>query len=382
MIRISRYQMFSSIVLFQFGTTIIFGFASAAGRDAWIASFGSTLTGMLLIGLYSMIQRLQPEFSLVEWFSNQFGSWLGTPIAWMYPLIFIYDAGRVLADLRFLIPQTILPNTPSWVILISFMLVVLYVLFSGIEVICRLAGVLLPIIMIIFMIELVLLLVSKSVHPSYLTPILGEGVGRVWNAVWTLGMTQTYGESIEFFVFWVLVNERRNMTAVNMWAALIAGSVIAVFELLAIMGMGEELFVRNNFPTFVLLKLVSVGGFLENLDALGVMYFMITTFFKASLHLLAAIYCIQKLTRIKKQSWIILTASALSMYLGMSMAESFPEHVKAGLVMLPLYVWVPLFIVFPILLLIVSWIRKASRGSGPGASTQPDKVIQRGSEPS
>ena len=34
MIMISPYQLFSLMVLYQFGTTVIFGFASGAGRDA------------------------------------------------------------------------------------------------------------------------------------------------------------------------------------------------------------------------------------------------------------------------------------------------------------------------------------------------------------
>ncbi|HEX2927760.1 MAG TPA: GerAB/ArcD/ProY family transporter, partial [Ruminiclostridium sp.] len=78
--RISGYQLFVLTLSFQIGTTIIFGFASSAGRDCWIASLLSAGAGVLLILMYIAIYRLNPGLTLVEWFPAQFGKILGTPI--------------------------------------------------------------------------------------------------------------------------------------------------------------------------------------------------------------------------------------------------------------------------------------------------------------
>jgi spore germination protein KB len=112
MIAISPYQLFSLIVLFQFGTTVIFGFASGAGRDAWISTSVSSLLGALLIAGYATITKLNGYISLVGCFRKRFGRWVGTPLAWLYPLLFIYELARGISDLKFLVPLTLLPKRP------------------------------------------------------------------------------------------------------------------------------------------------------------------------------------------------------------------------------------------------------------------------------
>ncbi|WP_157382163.1 GerAB/ArcD/ProY family transporter [Schinkia azotoformans] len=45
--QISLYQLFVLTVFFQIGTTIIYGFGAAAGRDAWIVTILSFLLDFL-----------------------------------------------------------------------------------------------------------------------------------------------------------------------------------------------------------------------------------------------------------------------------------------------------------------------------------------------
>lgn len=94
MVRISSYQLFTITFLYQLGTTIIFGFAAGTGRDAWIVTILSSIAGMIIISMYLALMNMNPGLTLVEWFPKQFGKWIGIPIAWLYPLSFLFDAGR------------------------------------------------------------------------------------------------------------------------------------------------------------------------------------------------------------------------------------------------------------------------------------------------
>jgi spore germination protein KB len=96
------------MVMFKLGTTIIFGYGSSAGRDAWISSAISALLGGALIACFAAIAKLNKFTPLVEWFKSCFGIWLGTILAWLYPLFFIYTAERVICDIRFLLPLAII----------------------------------------------------------------------------------------------------------------------------------------------------------------------------------------------------------------------------------------------------------------------------------
>lgn len=173
--RISISQIFLLTLVFQIGSSVIFGFASEAGSDAWLSTLICTGIGTCLVIMYLILMRLHPGLSLVEWFPAQFGQWLGIPIAWFYMLHFLYNAGRTLGDIKDLIPTTILPGTPNWFILGVFMIAIAYALYSGIEVLARLAELILPVILVLFLVEIILIFSSDITDIKHLQPVLGEG---------------------------------------------------------------------------------------------------------------------------------------------------------------------------------------------------------------
>jgi spore germination protein KB len=301
---------------------------------------------------------MNPGLTLVEWYPRQFGRWLGTPIAWMYPLLFIYDAGRALGDLRDLIPTTILPTTPSGVILTIFMAVVAYGLFCGIETIGRLGEVWLPALILLFILELIFIFSSEITHIETLQPVAGQGWRRIWNSVWPLGITQTFGETLGLAMIWPLVKQPEKIMKTTIAATLIVGFFIALLDMVAIAVLGEATFSRSIYPLYVLIQQINIANFLQNLDALGVMYFLTTSFFKISIHLFTAIYAIQKLTKVENCRVFIVPVVVIVLYLGMKMASSVIDHIEAGLKVLPYNLWIPLFLVLPVMLFIVTWIRQ------------------------
>ncbi|WP_433942974.1 GerAB/ArcD/ProY family transporter [Paenibacillus sp. SN-8-1] len=361
--QISRYQMFALLVLFQLGTTIIFGFAAEAGRDAWLVSIICTCLGALVVLFYLLIYRMTGGLMLVEWFPYVFGKWLGTPLSWLYPLLFVYNAARIISDIRFLFPVTILHGTPDWVIAVTFLLVVLYGLFSGIEVVSRLAGFLPPVILVFLILEIILLWGSGSLDITNSVPIVGEGWGRVWDAVWPLGLMQTYGESIEFALFWAYVSKKDKLLGSTLGGTMLAGICITIMDFIAVAGMGEGVFQRMMYPAFALLKLSSLSNFLENLDALGVMYLMVTAFIKMSLHLFAATICIRQLAVVKKQGGVIVIVTLVAFLMSLSMVVSFTEHLQVAKNVLPSQLWVPLFVVLPGAAFVGVLIKKWRRGT-------------------
>ncbi|MGG6309409.1 GerAB/ArcD/ProY family transporter [Paenibacillus macerans] len=350
MVKISFYQLFAITTMFQLGTTLIFAFGGSAGRDAWIAALMSTGLGAVLLGGYTLLQKLHPGQTLIEWFPSEFGRWIGVPLAWLYPLVWLYDMGRGVADLKFLLPATILPGTPAWIMVGCFLILILYFLFSGIEVICRMGGVIFPILLALFLIEIVLLLISGTHHFSYIEPVLGEGWGRVWEAVWPLAM------------IWILLGTPKKLLSTNISATLTAGIIISLFDMLAIIVLGEHIFVREYFPLIQTLKQASLAEFVENLDVLFVIYLFLSTFFKMTLHMYMSVVAVRQLTRNRDSKWLMVFLTGLTFFVGMTMAKNMPEHTTIAFRQLPNFIWLPLFIiVLPVLLLLVSLIRKLVR---------------------
>lgn len=356
--RISNYQLFVLVILYEVGSTVIFGFTSSAGRTAWIPVLISALIGILINVVYFRIYKMNPGLTVVEWYPAQFGKWIGIPIAWIYTLEFMYDAGRGMGDLEILVPNTLLPRTPIWIIELIFILVLSYGLFSGIEAIARLGEIFLPIILFLYMLEVVLLFSSDIINVQYIKPLLGKGWKVIFNAVWPLGITQTFGQTLEFTMIWPLVKDQNKILKTTILATVFSGFFIASLNILAIISLGESTFSRSLFPLYELIRLINVGEFIENLDAINVLYFLTTAFFKLYIHLFCALRGLKLLTHSKNNTKLIIIIVSIVFFLGMNMAESTSEHLTVGVEIVPYNLWLPLFYILPIILFIVSSIRR------------------------
>jgi len=359
---ISGYQLFVLTFLFQTGTTIVFGFASSAGRDAWIASLISTILALFIIILYTTLMRMHPGLTLVEWFPAQFGRWLGLPISWLYPILFLFDAGRTLSDLKYLIPSTILPNTPPLVSVVVFVIVVVYGLFKGIGNIARLGEILFPLILILFGVEVIFLFSSDILHIKYLQPMLKEGWEPIWEAVFPHGVLHGFGETLTFAMIWTMTKHPERVMKITIYSVILCGIILTIADILAIMVFDEGIFKHSIYPLYSLMGIVNVGGFINNLHPVGILYFSTTIFFKAVIQIFVAIRAIQQLTHMKDHRVLILPAAIILIFEVMRLSSNVSEHISVidQKIFAP-YVWIPLYVFLPSILLIVAWIKKAVR---------------------
>lgn len=359
--KISAYQLFTITFIFQLGTTIIFGFGGTAGRDAWIGQLISCALGLILILVYTTLMRLNPGLSLVQWFPAQFGRWIGTPIAFLYPLMFLYIAGRIIADIRDMVSTAILNNTPLLLITGIFVIIIAYCLYGGVQIIARLGEIFLPIVIIIFSIEIILLFSSGIMHIRHIQPIMEDGWGPIWNVVYPAGITQSFGESLTLAMFWPQAKNPSKVMKITILSALLSGIMVVCLDLFAISVFGG-VFSRFLYPLYTLLSLISVGNFIENLQMFGVLYFLMTALLKTSIYMFAALKGIQQLTHMKSYRSLIIPSCLISLILGMTMAQNITEHIYYHhfKILVP-YVWVPLLLVLPAILLIVTWFRQLKK---------------------
>ncbi|WP_178022254.1 endospore germination permease [uncultured Paenibacillus sp.] len=359
--KISGYQLFALTFIFQLGTTIIYGFGGVAGHDAWIGSLAALLFGLCMISVFTALRRMNPGLTLVEWFPAQLGRWIGTPIAFLYPLLYLYLTGRIIADIRDMVSTTLLPGTPLIVITGVFACIVAYCCYGGIELLARMGEFILPIVILMFLTETVLLVGSSVLHLHHVQPVLDKGWESIWKVVYPGGITQTYGETITLAMFWPDVKNQGKITKITMLATLLSGFLIAAFDFLAALVYGD-LYSRFLYPLYTLLSVISVGNFIENLQMFGVLYFFATALLKSALNLLTALQGIQILTKAQDYRMMIIPAAILVLVLGLTMSENIAEHIYLHhfKILVP-YIWFPMVVVLPIILLLVTWIRTALR---------------------
>ena len=356
--KISLYQLFVITYIYQLGTTVIFGFGARANKDAWIAQLVSMCIGVLVILIYTTLMRMNPGLTLVQWFPAQFGRWIGTPIAFLYPLLYLYHVGRGLADIRDIVSTTILFNTPLLIIEGVFIMFIAYCVYGGIEVISRLGEIIFPLLLVMFFIQVTFLFSSGVMHINNLRPVLENGWTPIGKTVLPEGITQPFGESIIFAMFWTNTNHPEKIMKITILSIILSGVMLTCWNIMAIAVFGN-LFPHFLYPLYTLLGMISIGNFIENLQILGILYFFATSLIKLVVNMLGALKGFEQLTRMTDYRVLIIPASIITLILGMTMSKNITEHLYYDhMKILVPYIWVPMFLILPAILLIVTWFRQ------------------------
>ncbi|MFB6468976.1 endospore germination permease [Cytobacillus sp. Hz8] len=356
--KISSYQLFVITFIFQLGTTVIFGFGGSAGKDAWIGQLVSMCLGLIVILLYTTLMKMNPGKTLVEWFPAQFGRFIGIPISFLYSLLFLYHVGRGLADIRDMISTTILFNTPFLIIEGVFIIIIAYCVYGGIELVARLGEMIFPLVLVMFCIQAIFLYLTGVLHINNLLPVLENGWKPIWNVAFPGGITEPFGEAIVFCMFWPDTNRPEKIVKVTILATLLSGMMITFWDMLAIAVFGS-MFSHFLYPLYTLLGMISIGDFIENLQIFGILYLFMTAIIKILINMLGALKGFQQLFHLKNNRALIIPSSIIALILGMTMSKNISEHVYfTHMKILVPYIWFPMFIILPAILLIVTWFRQ------------------------
>ncbi|MNI71882.1 Spore germination protein [compost metagenome] len=153
-----------------------------------------------------------------------------------------------------------------------------------------------------------------------------------------------------------------------MFATVLASLFFLISDLLAITTFGDSFFKRSVYPLYSLTSMVNITGFITNINPFVVVYFISTAFFKLYIKMYAALYGIQILLKMNSIRPLIIPAAVVILIIGFTISENVTYHIYilAVKIITP-YVWVPLFLVIPAALLVVTWIRQRMGGNTKSA---------------
>ncbi len=358
MIRISKHQLFCLIILFEIGSTTLFALGIDAKQDAWIAILFAMLCGLVLLCIYTELQKHFPGKNFAEIIITLLGKVLGGPLVLLYALYFIYVSTRNLRDFGELIVTTFLPGTPQIVVLIIFMLTVFYILFLGFEVLSRTSEIMLPVVLLFIIGAYVMISISGQVNLRELTPVLASGLKPVLNTAFPLVVTFPFGEMVVFLMYWCYADSKQAIRRTSFLAVGISGLLLIVSVIIIISVLGVNYASTATIPFLEVVKLINIGDILTNLDAIGIMVIFIGGLFKMTLFFYGGVLALTTLFKIKDKRWMILPAGIFTIWLSIVFEPNYPYHVWLGLKLTTKYIHIPFQIIMPILLLIIGWLKK------------------------
>lgn len=355
--KISAAQLFVLIVLFELSSSLLIFPGQSAEQDAWIAILFGTVGGLALFMMHHFFYQVNPDASPYKTLMNIFGKPVGWSMTFIYIVYYCYIAARVLRDFGEMLLTTAYPNTPIIFANGLLIAVCIFTVRKGIEVLARSGELLFGIMFWLAVTGLILIVSSGLIKPKELLPILGNGPGPMFHAVFTQTLYFPFGEIIAFTLILPYLKEKKLAKKAGLLGIAISGLILAFNVALNISVLGVDLNMRSRFPLLSTIQTIQVAEFLVRLDVFFMLVLVIGVFFKMSIFMYAVTEGVTVLFKLKNPSKVVHVIGIIILILSVSIASNISEHVKEGIEFVPLYVHLPMQVILPAFICIVTYVK-------------------------
>ncbi|MEC1892883.1 GerAB/ArcD/ProY family transporter [Cytobacillus firmus] len=362
---ISLSQLLTLLINFLLGSAIVVGVGGDAKKDAWIAIAAAILIGFgIMLFYYFLISRV-PGNNFFELMEFGFKRPLAIIFSITYVVYFLYLACRVVRDFGELIASAILPSTPIEIISLTICLLMAYILYLGLEVLGRTSEIFTPYLFGFLFLLTILLFASGNANLNEIKPVLGDGVKPVLKALFPTLIVFPFGELIAFTLILPVVTNFKYCLRVSLLGVAIAGALLLFAMFLMIVTLGADALLRSNFPMLSSAREVSIGNFIERIDALVVFIMMLGILVKGSVFMFAGLKGLEYTFRLPYRYFSLPVAMIVSAY-SVLISVNFGDHWQEGLEMVPYCLHLPMQFGLPSLLLIAVLWKRRKKKAKPG----------------
>ncbi|MFC4776932.1 endospore germination permease [Paenibacillus sp. GCM10023252] len=261
--------------------------AMLAKQDAWMSAIGASLIGGAVAYMATRLSLLHPEQSFIQYTRTLLGGWAGSALSLLYLLYWLVVFSVILRQFASFINATILPQTPIAFVMFMMALAVVYPTMLGITVIGRLSEVLGPIILLGVIVPI--LLATNKMSPQFMLPLYGDsGLNAVFKGA--LPGATFLGDCFVLIMLISIVSKKEQVMRHAIGGVLTAGGGLVLTLVACTMIFGPTVIANEPYPLLMLVRSISVGGIIENLDAIVAAIWIMSIYIKLSLYLFAASY--------------------------------------------------------------------------------------------
>jgi len=355
--KISSSQLFILMVLFELGSALLVPLAIDAKQDAWLAILLGMVFSFVLLLIYHKLYTYYPDLLPTEYIQKILGKVLGTVLAFVYILYFMYDASRVLRDFGEMLLTFAYLDTPLFIANALLMLVIIYTIRKGIEVIAR-SGELLFIFMYVLAVAGFILIISSGlIEIKNLQPVLEEGLLPSVKVALSETLYFPFTEAIVFTMILPYLNDSKKAKVTMLCATGLSGINLTITMLINISVLGVDLTARSQFPLLSTVQSIQVADFLERLDVFFMLALVIGGFSKISVLFYASMIGTANLFKIKSPSWLSYPIGLIVLFMSLTISSNFQEHLHEGIGVEMFFLQIPFLAVIPILLFLVAFLK-------------------------
>ncbi|NMA69704.1 MAG: endospore germination permease [Desulfitobacterium sp.] len=271
-----------------------------AGRDGWIATFLGFLAGIPFILLALSISFRYPGKNFLQITEQVLGKWLGKIIGVIYILLTIRFGTLIVSQGVDMYTRTVLPIMSHYVIVLGILLIIIYLFYSGIEVLGRFSEVIYPIIF------LSLIFIAIFIFPHFehgeLFPILADGLVPIIKVsvqvlTWPLGYILFLAGLLPFIPR--EKKEQKKMYKGVIRAVIIVSILSTLLVVVQISTFGPFEAARLTYGLLVLSNMVEVLNAISGVEVIFTLIWMGSIVLKSTALIFAGYWGIQTIFGIK-----------------------------------------------------------------------------------
>lgn len=291
--------------------------AEQAKQGAWVSILLACLLGITTSFFILMLDKKFPDKNLVEISEILFGKigrvFVGLLLSWTI----VHTNSIILREFAEFMKLAILPRTPIWIFVIIKLIILIYAVHSGLEIIGRMADFITPIILLSILIFL-LLIVQNADWLNLLPPFGTGGKGILKGSI----VPSTWFSEIFLASFLLPYIKQKNKKTFSLIFSmlLITGVLLITFTIVTAV-IGVELSSRLTIPIFISSSL-GTTLFFEHLDILFVAIWILGATIKIIVFSYFGVICLGQTLKMKNEKFLILPLSLLMGILSISLFEN------------------------------------------------------------
>jgi spore germination protein KB len=365
--KVSGSQIFWMITSMEIGMTLLLTISPAvqdAKQDAWISMAIGGLAGILITYLVVKVSLLYPDQTLIEFSQTILGKWIGRIIVIPYFVTWYSVLGVIIREASDYLHLALFYQTPLWVLMFGLLFVIVYMTYGGIETIGRCSEIFGPIILATLLIVAVLSVSNfewKRILPIY----ADSGLYGILKG--SLPVTSFFGESMMLLMLVPFVSKPGKVLKRAVSGVAVASVFVFAMTLGVILTFGN-LAAEMWYPFNRMIRFISIMEFIQNVDALIVILWLLSIFIKLSMLLFLTSYGTAEWLGIKSWRSLIWVVAGATF----AIAVLFPD-VDASTVNYPVKFWIPYvlpidMIAIPLLIWFVGVLRKKQKTKSGNSS--------------
>jgi spore germination protein KB len=145
-----------------------------AERDMWLSPIWASLIGFLTVYIAYQLNQFYPKETIIQYSGHILGRIPGKVIGLIYLLFYLHINGVVIREYAEFVVGMFLLRTPLLVVIGSMTLACAFAVRAGVEVLGRLAEMIVPIMILLLLLIIILLL--PDVESKHMFPVLEKGM--------------------------------------------------------------------------------------------------------------------------------------------------------------------------------------------------------------